>query len=312
MATCFITRQLPGTALERVVAAGHDVEVWGQRVPPGRDELLAGASRADGLLCMLTDRIDAELLDACPNLRVVSQMAVGCDNIDLAACAARSVPVGNTPDVLTDATADLTLALLLALARRIPEGIAEVIEGRWKTWEPAHMLGTELRDTTIGIIGPGRIGSAVATRCEAFGMRVITNGRLGTANQGTPLPQLLATADVVSIHCPLTPDTEGLVDAEFLAAMKPTALLVNTARGGIVDQHALAGALKRGELAGAALDVTEPEPLPADDPLLASPNLIVIPHLGSATHRTREAMASLAVDNLLAGLAGDPLPNRAA
>lgn len=258
---------------------------------------------------MLTDTIDSTLLDACPGLRVISQMAVGCDNIDLAACSARSIPVGNTPGVLTEATADLTLSLLLALARRLPEGIAEVREGRWATWEPAHLLGTELAGLTLGIVGPGRIGKAVARRCEAFGMRVITSGRHGRANAGTPLDELLAAADVVSIHCPLTPETEGLVDSSFLDSMRESAMLINTARGRIVDQSALAAALHSGSIAGAALDVTEPEPLPADDPLLKAPNLIVLPHLGSATHRTREAMASLAVDNLLAGLEGRPLPN---
>lgn len=309
MARCFITRALPGDSLERVAAAGHEVEVWPDRSPPPADELAARSASADGLLCMLTDTIDSTLLDACPGLRVISQMAVGCDNIDLAACSARSIPVGNTPGVLTEATADLTLSLLLALARRLPEGIAEVREGRWATWEPAHLLGTELAGLTLGIVGPGRIGKAVARRCEAFGMRVITSGRHGRANAGTPLDELLAAADVVSIHCPLTPETEGLVDSSFLDSMRESAMLINTARGRIVDQSALAAALHSGSIAGAALDVTEPEPLPADDPLLKAPNLIVLPHLGSATHRTREAMASLAVDNLLAGLEGRPLPN---
>jgi glyoxylate reductase len=259
---------------------------------------------------MLTDPIDAELIEASPNLRVVSTLAVGCDNIDLEACAKRNIPVGNTPGVLTDATADLTLALLLALARRLPDGLAEVRKGLWQTWEPNHLLGIELRDLTVGIIGAGRIGTAVAKRCEAFGMSVITSGRPAGSNPGTPLDKLLAASDVVSLHCPLTPQTNGLVDAEFLAKMRPGALLINTARGAMVDQLALAEALTKGDLAGAALDVTNPEPLPAHDPLLKAPNLIVLPHLGSATVRTRQAMAEIAVDNLLAGLAGEPLAHQ--
>ncbi len=267
---------------------------------------------ADGLLCLLTDRVDAELLDSAPDLRVVSTMAVGCDHIDLGACRARGIPVGNTPDVLTDATADLTLALLLALARRIPEGIEAVRSGTWSTWEPDWLLGIELRDLTLGVVGPGRIGRAVAQRCEAFGMHAIESGRPDGPDPGVPLGDLLAAADVVSIHCPLTPETERLVDSAFLSAMKPTALLLNTSRGGGVDQAALADALHSGTIAGAALDVTTPEPLPPTDSLLTAPNLIVLPHLGSATERTRAAMASKAVDNLLAGLAGEPLPDRIA
>ena len=290
------------------MAAGHSVEVWPHRTPPSRDELLAGAARADGLLCMLTDAIDSKLLDGSPNLKVVSTMAVGCDNIDVAACTERGIAVGNTPGVLTDATADLTMALLLALARRLPEGMADVREGRWLTWEPQHLLGVELRGTVLGIIGAGRIGRAVATRAEAFGMKAIFSGRTDSDSPGLPLPELLAQSDVVSIHCPLTPATEGLVNAAFLSAMKPTALLINTARGRVVDQTALASALHSGSIAGAALDVTDPEPLPAEHPLLSAPNLLVLPHLGSATTRTREAMANMAVDNLLAGLARKPLP----
>lgn len=256
---------------------------------------------------MLTDRIDRTLLDAAPDLRVISTMAVGYDNIDVIACRERGIPVGHTPDVLTEATADLTLALLLALARRIPEGAQLVRDGHWGDWSPTFMLGVELRDLTLGIVGPGRIGTAVARRAEGFGMKVITSGRPGS-HDGVSLDRLLADSDVVSLHCPLTDGTKHLVDGDFLAAMKPTAFLLNTTRGGVVDQRALADALARGVIAGAALDVTDPEPLPADDPLLEAPNLLVVPHIGSATVRTRTAMASLAVDNLLAGLAGDPLP----
>lgn len=312
MARCFVTRPLPGDAVDRIAGAGHEVDLWPGPEPPPREVMLERVASAEGLLCLLTDTVDSALLQSAPALKVVSTMAVGCDHIDLDACRERGIPVGNTPGVLTDATADLTLALLLALARRIPEGIDAVRDGSWSTWEPEWLLGVELRDLTLGIVGPGRIGRAVALRCEAFGMEVIESGRPDGPTPGLPLGELLDRADVVSIHCPLTPQTEQLVDGAFLSAMKPTALLVNTSRGGVVDQSALRAALVDGTIAGAALDVTTPEPLPADDPLLEAPNLVVIPHLGSATRRTREAMATKAVDNLLAGLAGEPLPDRIA
>ena len=261
---------------------------------------------------MLTDPINSDLLDSAPNLRVVSTLAAGFDNIDLPACEARGIAVGNTPGVLTDATADLTMALLLALARRLQEAIAAVENGEWLTWEPEFLLGMELRDRTLGIVGSGRIGSAVAERARAFGMNVLVSGRPDGNNPGIPLNEFLAASDIVSLHCPLTDATRGLVNSDFLSKMQPHALLVNTARGQVLDQVALADALRSGTIAGAALDVTDPEPLPPTDPLLTAPNLIVIPHLGSATHRTREAMADIAVDNLLAGLAGEPLPHRIA
>jgi glyoxylate reductase len=317
----FVTRRLPGRALDALDGV-CEVDVWDRDEPPAPDVLRSRAAEADGLLCLLTDRIDAQLLDACPRLRVVSQMAVGVDNVDLAACAAREIPVGNTPDVLTDATADLTLALLLAAARRLPEGMAAVRSGEWGPWRPSWLLGLELRGARLGIVGMGRIGRAVAERATAFGMEVVYAAREGRAPAGSPgasaagpastalpLAELLRTSDVVSLHCPLTPETRGLIDAGVLAQMKPGALLVNTARGPVVDQDALAEALHAGRLGGAALDVTDPEPLPPDHPLLAAPNLIVLPHLGSATHATRERMARLAVENLAAGLAGRPLPH---
>ncbi|MEI7889281.1 MAG: D-glycerate dehydrogenase [Actinomycetes bacterium] len=309
MARCFITRTLPGSSIERLSGAGHELDIWQERMPPTTAELLSRTASAEGLLCMLTDSITAELLDAATVLKVVSTMAVGCDNIDLIACSERGIHVGNTPGVLTDATADLTLALILALARRIPEGITAVTSGDWKTWEPDFLLGMELRDRTLGIVGSGRIGSAVSARARAFGMNVIQSGRPDGPSPGVPLSDLLGQADVVSLHCPLTEATRGLVDAAFLATMQTHALLINTSRGQVVDQAALASALTSGGIGGAALDVTDPEPLLPDDPLLAAPNLIVIPHLGSATTRTREAMSSIAVDNLLAGLEGSPLPH---
>ena len=272
--------------------------------PRDPDAMRERTASADGLLSLVTDPVGADLLAACPDLKAIANMAVGTDNIDLEAAAARGIPVGNTPDVLTDATADLAFALLLALARRIPEGEAQVREGRWRTWEPAGDLGADLSGATLGIVGRGRIGDAVARRAEGFGMEVIASSR----RSGMPLDELLERADFVSLHCPLTPATRHLISIDALARMKPTAYLVNTARGGVVDQVALRLALLAGEIAGAALDVTEPEPLPAADPLLQAPNLIVVPHVGSATVRTRERMAEMAVENLLAALAGQPMP----
>lgn len=305
MARCFVTRRLPGRALDRL-AAEHEVDVWREPRPPSPDELRGRVAEAEGLLCLLTDRVDAEVLAAAPRLRVISNYAVGVDNVDLEAARARGVPVGNTPDVLTETTADLAWALMLASARRLPDGIAAVRDGEWVTWEPGWLLGRDVHGATLGIVGPGRIGRAVARRAEGFGMQVLTAGR------GDDLGELLARADYVSLHTPLTPETRHLIDADALGRMRPTAYLVNTARGGLVDQRALAAALHDGSIAGAALDVTDPEPLPPDHPLLASPNLVVLPHVGSATHATRERMAELAVENLLAGLSGRALPHQAA
>lgn len=304
MAHVFVTRQLPGPALPRLRAA-HHTDVWPERRAPTRDELTWRASEADALLSMLTDTIDAELLDNCPKLRAIANYAVGYDNIDLDACSARGIPVGNTPDVLTDATADLTFALLLAAARGLPSAIASVTAGDWRTWEPDRYLGYDVHGATLGIIGMGRIGRAVAKRASGFDMTVIHTGP-----DGIPLLQLLARSDFVSVHTPLTPDTRHLIDATVLAQMRPTAILINTARGPIVDPRALRQALIDGTIAGAALDVTDPEPLPPDDPLLTAPNLIVVPHIGSATHHAREQMATLAVENLLAALDGKPMPHR--
>ena len=301
MARAFVTRALPGAALDRL-AQQHDVDIWDGEEPPAADELRARAAEADGLLSMLTDRIDAELLDACPRLRVVSNYAVGTDNVDVAAAASRGIAVGNTPGVLTEATADLAFALLLAAARRIVEADAFVRDGRWATWQPGLMLGRDVHGATLGIVGYGRIGQAVARRAEGFGMAVVHT-------KAVSLHELLERSDFVSLHAPLTAETRGMIGEAELRRMKPTAILVNTARGPLVDQAALRTALAEGWLAGAALDVFDPEPLPAGDPLLGAPNLVVAPHIGSASHGAREAMAELAVDNLLAGLAGEPLPH---
>jgi glyoxylate reductase len=304
MAKVFVTRDLPFDALDRL-RAEHEADVWPEPAPPPPQALREHAARADGLLTMLTDRVDAALLDACPDLRAVANMAVGTDNIDLEAAAARGIPVGNTPGVLTDATADLALALILAVTRRVPAGAARVREGRWGPWQPAQDLGIDLAGATLGVLGWGRIGQAVGARAEAFAMQVIHASR----SSGVSTDELLERSDVVSVHTPLTPATRHLIDAAALRRMKPTAYLVNTARGGVVDQQALRAALVAGEIAGAALDVTDPEPLAADDPLLTAPNLLVVPHIGSATTGTRAKMADMAVDNLLAALAGRPMPH---
>ncbi|HEX4280321.1 MAG TPA: D-glycerate dehydrogenase [Solirubrobacteraceae bacterium] len=308
MARCFVTRELPGPALDRLRSV-HDVEVWGERLPPPYEALAARAARSEGLLTLLTDRVDAALIDGSPDLRAIANYAVGYDNIDLDAAAARGIPVGNTPDVLTDATADLTWALLLAAARKLPEAVAAVREGDWLTWEPAMYLGAAVFGATLGIVGFGRIGRAVARRASGFDMEVLSSDGSGSGG-GVPLTTLLERSDFVSLHCPLTPETHHLIDDTALSRMRSSAILINTARGPIVDHDALRRALIAGEIAGAALDVTDPEPLPPDDPLLTAPNLIVVPHVGSATRVARERMADLAVDNLLAALDGRPMPHQ--
>jgi len=301
MAHVFVTRQLPGNALERL-AAEHDVEVWPGDMPPPADELRAGVADAEGLLSLLSDRVDADLIASAPKLRAIANYAIGFDNVDVDAATARSIQVGNTPDVLTDATADLAWALMLAVARRLVEANRDVLDGKWRTWEPRGWIGVDVHGATLAVIGAGRIGRAVAQRAVGFEMEVLM------VDLGDDLHAALERADFVSLHTPLTPETRHLIDADALARMKPTAILVNTARGPIVDQDALAAALREGRLGGAGLDVTDPEPLPPDHPLLQTPNLLVVPHIGSATTTARAAMADRAVDNLLAALDGKPMP----
>jgi glyoxylate reductase len=296
MASCFVSRVLPGPALDRLRAV-HDVDLWTEPGPPPRAELIERTAAVEGLLSLLSDRIDRDFLAACPRLRAISNYAVGYDNVDLEAASERGIPVGHTPDVLTDATADFAFALLLAAARRLPEAIAVAAGGAWPQWGPGDHLGHEVHGATLGIIGFGRIGRAVARRAEGFDMKV-----LHTSSPGGEFERLLRESDFVSLHCPLTPETYHLIDANALALMRPSAILVNTTRGPVVDQVALREALTAGAIAGAALDVTDPEPLPAGDPLLAAPNLIVTPHIASATRVARERMSDLAVDNLLTGL----------
>ncbi len=304
MARVYVTRPLPGTALDRL-AAEHEVAVWPKVTPVPRDELLQQAARADGLLTMVSDRIDHELLAQAPTLRVIANYAVGFDNIDVRTAVERGMSVGNTPDVLTDATADLTWALLMACARHVVSAVQSAREGGWLTWDPGGFLGADVHGATLGIIGHGRIGRAVAARAAGFSMEVIA-----TTGRSTPeeVDQLLRTADFVSLHAPLTDRTRRLIDADALARMRPTAILINTARGAMVDHPALLDALQRGQIAGAGLDVTDPEPLPATHPLFRCPGVVITPHIGSATHTARRRMAELCVENLLAGLAGEALP----
>lgn len=305
MARIFVTRELPGPALARLKDS-HDTTVWPKPLPPSYEQLREHAAEADALLTLLTDRVDAELIAAAPKLKVVANYAVGYDNVDVDAASARGIAVGNTPDALTEATADLAFALLMASARRITEAAAFARSGQWQTWEPSAFLGADVYGKTIGIIGLGRIGQAVARRGAGFGMEVLTTETRDQHN----LEHLLQRSDFVSIHLPLTPGTRNLIGAKAFALMKPTAILINTARGPIVDREALAHALTTGQIAGAALDVTTPEPLLPDDPLWQAPNLLVVPHIGSATWSARERMTDMAVANILAGLEGKPLPHQ--
>jgi glyoxylate reductase len=308
----FVTRIIPDKGLLPIKELFH-AEVWPGEMPPTRAELLERVRGVDGLLCLLTEKIDAELMDAAGSqLKVISSMSVGVDHVDVAAATARGIPVGNTPGVLTDATADMAFALLFAAARRVVEGERYVREGKWKTWHPQLLLGVDFVGSTLGIIGFGRIGQAVAKRARGFDMRVIfydPSASPAFGAQAVDLDTLLCESDFVSLHLPLTDATRHLVNAGFLAKMKPNAILVNTSRGGVVDQTALYEALKSRRIFAAALDVTDPEPLPMDSPLLELDNCLVVPHLGSASRRTRDMMAYLAAQNLIAGLKGERLPN---
>jgi glyoxylate reductase len=270
----------------------------------------------DGLLCLLTDKIDGEVMDeAGSQLKVISNHAVGFDNVDISAATARRIPVGNTPDVLTDATADFAFALMMAVARRIPESERYVHAGKWKTWGPMTLLGVDIKGATLGLVGFGRIGKAVARRALGFDMRVIyydpSEKKPNPDLKATPvdLETLLEESDFISLHTPLTSDTRYLIDAEALSNMKPTAVLINTARGPIVDPEALYEALKENRIFGAGLDVTDPEPLPLDSPLLTLDNIVVVPHVASASTTSRQQMSWMAAQNLIAGLKGERLPN---
>jgi glyoxylate reductase len=310
----YVTRHLPEAAWNELAAA-CDVEIWDEELPPPYELITQQIKDKDGLICLLTDQIDANLLDYAPRLKVISQIAVGYDNIDIAAAAARGIAVGNTPGVLTDATADFAFALMLVAARRIGEAIDYVRAGKWQTWGLTLLLGQEIHGATLGIIGMGRIGQAMAKRARGFDMQILYHSptRLPEVEETLGVEyrefaDLLQEADFVSLHVNLTPETRGLIDAPALRLMKESAVLINTARGPVVDPDALYWALKNGQIAAAALDVTDPEPLPPDDKLLELPNLVVAPHIASATTSSRTLMAQMAVRNCLAGVQGQPLP----
>lgn len=311
-----ITRIPPGSSVDRI-AARADVWVWPHDRDIDRDVLVDRIADAKGLYCMLADRIDPPLLDAAPALEVISTMAVGVDNIDLDACRRRGIAVGHTPGVLTESTADMAWALLMASSRRLGEAVDFVRSGSWEQWEPEGLFGRDVSGTTLGILGMGRIGTAVARRAAAFDMEILYWSRSEAfavereyGAKSATFESVLERSDHIVVCLPLSTETRGLVGSSAFALMKPTANLVNIARGPIVDTDALVDALAVGRIRCAALDVTDPEPLPPDHPLLSLPNCIVVPHLGSATERTRVAMADLAADNLLAGLFGDPMPAR--
>jgi glyoxylate reductase len=307
----FVARTLLGDALGRLEQIG-DVFVWPEPRPPSAAEFIEHAAGADAIVTMVTDRVDEAVLEHCPSLRVVANVAAGYDNFDVPALTRRRIPAGNTPDVLTNSTADMAFALLLASARRVVEGRDAVLAGEWTVWDPALMLGLELSGSTLGIVGMGRIGQAVAKRALAFSMRVIATSRTERPVEGVTyvdLETLLRESDVVSLHVALSEATRHLISVDELSAMKPSAILINTARGAVVDQVALAAALTNHTIGGAGLDVFEREPLDLDDPILLAPNCIVVPHIAASTYATRNAMGHLAADNVIAGLAGERLPH---
>ena len=311
----FLTRIIPDRGL-KLIKDFCETDIWPDELPPSREVILEHVRGVDGFLCLLTDKIDGEIMDAAgPQLKVISNHAVGFDNIDIPAATARGIPVGNTPDILTDATADFSFGLMIAAGRRIMEGEHHVREGKWKTWSPSLLLGVDLKGATLGLVGFGRIGKAMARRAAGFDMRVIyydpVEVRLDPEIKATRVDfeTLLEDADFISLHTPLTADTRHLIDAAALAKMKPTAVLVNTSRGPVVDLDALYKALEEHRIFAAGLDVTEPEPLPAGHPLLTLDNALIMPHIASASKATRDKMAWMAAQNLISGLKGEHLPN---
>jgi glyoxylate reductase len=316
-ARVFATRSLPGRALDRL-GRETDLTVWPGPGAPSAEALRETSRDAEGLLCLLTDPIDRAFIEACPRLRAISTCSAGVDHVDLAAAAERGIPVGHTPGVLTETTADLAFALLLAAGRRVVEADRFVRSGEWnaeRRWEPDLLLGRDLWGATLGVVGVGAIGRAVIRRASGFGMRMLAWSRTRRELPGVEwvadLESLLKGSDFVSVHLALTEQTRGLLGAERLAHLRPGAVLVNTSRGGIIDESALAAALAAGRVGAAGLDVFDEEPLPLSSPLLGLSNVVLLPHIGSASVATRSRMAELSVDNLLAALAGRPMPHRA-
>ncbi len=312
----YIARRIPEIALQ-MVSQHAEVRLHSGSLPPSRDELKAGVRGCAGVLSLLSDRMDAEVFDAAgPGLRVVSNFAVGYNNIDVAEAKRRGIAVGNTPGVLTDATADIAAALLLAVARRLPEGWRAVEALQWKTWEPLGWIGLDLAGKTLGIVGMGRIGAALAKRMHGgWGMRILYTARAAKPEWDTQLEAaftdldtLLRESDFVSLHVPLNDQTRKCIGKRELGLMKKTAILINTARGEIVDQSALFDVLQSNQIFGAGLDVCDPEPLPSEDPLRKLENCLIVPHIGSATVTARNAMAERSAKNLIAGILGQSLP----
>ena len=314
----FVTRQVAPEAIELLRREFATVDVWESPLPPTALELRERAQGCVALVTMLTDRVDAALLEAAPGLKAVANVATGYDNFDLAAAAARGVLLANTPGVLEKTTADLAFALLLAVARRVVETSQEAKAGAWGPWHPQLWLGQDVYERTLGIVGLGRIGLEVAKRARGFDMRVLYTARTRHAQEEArygleyqpELAALLRQSDFVTLHLPLTPETRYLIGSEALHAMKSTAILVNTSRGEVVDQEALFIALRDGAIAGAGLDVTAPEPLPPDHALWGLPNIVITPHIGSATYATRRRMAVMAAENVIAACTGAPMPSR--
>jgi glyoxylate reductase len=311
----FVSRIIPDAGL-RLIRDACDAEIWPEPLPPPADVLRVKIASADGLVALLTDKLDAAVLDGAPRLKVVSNFAVGFNNIDIPACTARGIAVGNTPGVLTDATADMAFCLLIAAARRVVEGHQYTLSGQWKTWEPLGHLGQDLAGRTLGVIGMGRIGYAMAKRCRfGWDMRVLYHDLYQSKKAETDLgakqvdlDTILRESDFISLHADLNDTTRGIINAASLKKMKRTAVLINTARGPLVDQAALANALKDGTIFAAGLDVTDPEPPSMDDALLKLPNVVIAPHIASATVQTRNQMAEICARNLIAGVTGEKLP----
>jgi glyoxylate reductase len=313
----FVTRELAPQVILRLRDEFSEVDVWKPFGPPTPTELAVRTAGCLALLTMVSDRVDAALLDAAPTLQVVANMAVGYNNVDIAAAAARGVIITNTPNVLEETTADMAFALMLAVARRVVESDADTRAGNWGLWHPGLFLGNDVHGATLGIVGLGTIGSAVARRARGFDMRIKYTARnrqpeteAAVGAEFVPsLHDMLGQCDFVSLHVPLTDATRDLIGAQEFGLMKPTAYLINTSRGDVVNTDALLAALQTESIAGAGIDVTAPEPIPPDHPLLQQANLVITPHLGSATHATRGRMAMLAAENAIAACSGAPIPN---
>ena len=310
-----VTRRITTSALNRLQEEG-EVDLYDDQLPPSHDQLTRMIEDCDGLLCLLTDKIDGELLASASQLRVVSTMSVGFEHIDIEACRKHRIKVGHTPGVLTETTADFTMALMLSVSRRIPEAIHFAQSGQWKTWDPGLLLGQDLHNAVVGIIGMGRIGQAVARRMFGFGSQLLYHDLSRVKDiekelnaEAVELDILLNRVDIVSLHVPLTEHTYQMISHPQFEIMKPSSILINTSRGTVVDTSALLQALREGKIAAAGLDVTDPEPLPYNHPLYELPNCVITPHIGSAGAATRAKMAHMAVDNLIAGLHGKTMPN---